>query len=62
MIRGGVGGDCEEMIGEGGTLTRLWHAACGWMQVAVGDYDELRIPQEAHRIQRSASERLDQVD
>lgn len=31
-------------------------------QVVVGDYDELRIPQEAHRIQRSASEKLDQVD
>ena len=31
-------------------------------QVVVGDYDELRIPQEAHRIQRSTSEKLDQVD
>jgi len=31
-------------------------------QVVVGDYDELRIPQEAHRIQRAASEKLDQVD
>ena len=34
-------------------------------QVKVGDYDELRIPQEAHRIStgRSASsENLDQVD
>ena len=61
MIRGGVGGDCEEMIGEGGMDADTF-VACGWMQVVVGDYDELRIPQEAHRIQRSASERLDQVD
>lgn len=41
---------------------------CSWVwneQVKVGDYDELRIPQEAHRIStgRSASsENLDQVD
>ncbi|CAM6011466.1 unnamed protein product [Sphagnum balticum] len=34
------------------------------LQVVVGDYDELRIPQEAHRVSsgHSPSENLDQVD
>lgn len=33
-------------------------------QVVVGDYDELRIPQESHRVPRTSggSENLNQVD
>ncbi len=41
-----------------------WGHLGGGHQVVVGDYDELQIPQEAHRISsgRIPSEHLNQVD
>lgn len=60
--KAGLMGFCDPCPGESKQLKVAYSYLGHLYEVVVGDYDELRIPQEAHRIQGSASERLDQVD
>jgi DnaJ family protein C protein 11 len=60
--KAGLMGFCDPCPGESKQLKVSYSYLGNQYEVVVGDYDELRIPQEAHRIRRSTSEKLDQVD
>ncbi|CAK9883200.1 unnamed protein product [Sphagnum jensenii] len=62
--KSGLMGFCDPCPGESKQLKIIYSYQGHCNEVVVGDYDELRIPQEAHRISsgRIPSEHLNQVD
>ncbi|XP_024367053.1 chaperone protein dnaJ 13 [Physcomitrium patens] len=60
--KAGLMGFCDPCPGEAKQLKVAYSYLGHQYEVVVGDYDEMRIPQETHRLQRSVSENLDQVD
>ncbi|BBN15877.1 DnaJ homolog subfamily C member 11 [Marchantia polymorpha subsp. ruderalis] len=62
--KAGLMGFCDPCPGESKQLKVAYSYRGHQYQVVVGDYDELRIPQESHRVPRTSggSENLNQVD
>lgn len=60
ISKAGLMGFCDPCPGKSKQLKVAYSYSGCQHEVVVGDFDELKIPQEAHRIQHSSSENLDQ--